>query len=110
MGVIHGGCTYSPAADGETRLIGSKKTIRFINEEGSSVHGAIRTSAVFASESGEWKLGAFDILSSMKDDDAIIYVRLHLENSMALISAHHYTPFRTMVLWFPTRIASWRRK
>jgi hypothetical protein len=29
---------------------------------------------VFTSESGEWKLGGFDILSSMKEDDAIIYV------------------------------------
>lgn len=29
---------------------------------------------MFTSESGEWKLGGFDILSSMKEDDAIIYV------------------------------------
>ena len=31
--------------------------------------------SVFMSESGEWKLGGFDVLSSMKEDDAIIYVR-----------------------------------
>jgi hypothetical protein len=30
---------------------------------------------VFITESGEWKLGGFDILSSMKEDDAVIYVR-----------------------------------
>jgi SCY1-like protein 1 len=34
----------------------------------------VRASSVFTSESGEWKLGGFDILSSMKEDDAIIYV------------------------------------
>ncbi|KAJ5587815.1 uncharacterized protein N7459_003580 [Penicillium hispanicum] len=48
-------------------------TLRFINEDASSVHGAVRASSVYTSESGEWKLGGFDILSSMKEDDAIIY-------------------------------------
>ena len=33
---------------------------------------------MYTSESGEWKLGGFDILSSMKDDDAVIYVRSFL--------------------------------
>lgn len=51
-------------------------TLKFINEDASSVHGAVRVSSVYTSESGEWKLGGFDILSSMKEDDAIIYVRL----------------------------------
>lgn len=31
-------------------------------------------SSIFTSESGEWKLGGFDTLSSMNDDEAIIYV------------------------------------
>lgn len=35
-------------------------------------------SSIFTGESGEWKLGGLDILSSMKDDEAIIYVRLTL--------------------------------
>ncbi|KAJ5151903.1 hypothetical protein N7492_010198 [Penicillium capsulatum] len=48
-------------------------TLKFINEDASSVHGAVRVSSIFTSESGEWKLGGFDILSSMKEDDAIIY-------------------------------------
>ncbi|OJJ49608.1 hypothetical protein ASPZODRAFT_128093 [Penicilliopsis zonata CBS 506.65] len=48
-------------------------TLKFINEDASSVHGAVRASSVFTSESGEWRLGGFDILSSMKEDDAIIY-------------------------------------
>lgn len=51
-----------------------QSTLRFINEDASSVHGIVRASSIYTSESGEWKLGGFDILSSMKDDDAIIYV------------------------------------
>jgi hypothetical protein len=50
--------------------------VQFINNEATSVHGYIRSSTVFTSESGEWKLGGFDVLSSMKEDDAIIYVGL----------------------------------
>ncbi|KAF2461490.1 armadillo-type protein [Lineolata rhizophorae] len=49
------------------------KTLKFINSEAFSIHGAIRVSSIFTTESGEWKLGGFEILSSMKDDDAIIY-------------------------------------
>ncbi|PGG99687.1 SCY1 protein kinase [Helicocarpus griseus UAMH5409] len=48
-------------------------TLKFINEDASSVHGAVRVSSIYTSESGEWKLGGFDILSSMKEEDAIIY-------------------------------------
>ncbi|KAL3489827.1 armadillo-type protein [Aspergillus germanicus] len=48
-------------------------TLKFINGDAASVHGAIRASSVFTSESGEWKLGGFDILSSMNDDQAVIY-------------------------------------
>ncbi|KAI9701574.1 MAG: hypothetical protein M1836_001630 [Candelina mexicana] len=50
-----------------------ERTLKFINDEATSVHGNIRVSSLFTSESGEWKLGGFDILSSMKDDEAIIY-------------------------------------
>ncbi|KAL6714981.1 Nuclear aminoacylation-dependent tRNA export pathway component [Lecanora helva] len=48
-------------------------TLSFINDEASSVHGNIRLSSVYTSQSGEWRLGGFEILSSMKDDDAVIY-------------------------------------
>lgn len=34
----------------------------------------MRASSVFTSQSGEWKLGGFDVLSSMNDEDAVIYV------------------------------------
>lgn len=45
-----------------------------MNDEASSIHGNIRLSSVYISQSGEWRLGGFEVLSSMKDDDAIIYV------------------------------------
>jgi SCY1-like protein 1 len=49
------------------------KTLAFINGDATSVHGSVRVSSVFTTESGEWKLGGFDVLSSVKEDDAVIY-------------------------------------
>ncbi|KAI1635320.1 ARM repeat-containing protein [Biscogniauxia mediterranea] len=49
------------------------QTIKFINDEGSSIHGSLRVGSIYTSESGEWKLGGFEILSNIKDDEAIIY-------------------------------------
>ncbi len=49
------------------------KTLKFINSEASSIHGNVRASSIYTSESGEWKLGGLEILSSMKEDDAVIF-------------------------------------
>jgi SCY1-like protein 1 len=49
------------------------KTLKFVNDEAASVHGNIRASSIFTTEAGEWKIGGLDILSSMKEDDAIIF-------------------------------------
>ncbi|MCJ1403456.1 hypothetical protein MMC11_006679 [Xylographa trunciseda] len=46
-------------------------TLKFINEDASSVHGNVRVSSIFTSEGGEWRLGGLDILSSMKEEDAL---------------------------------------
>lgn len=51
-----------------------QRTVKFINDDASSIHGNLRVGSIYTSESGEWKLGGFDILSNVKDDDAIIYV------------------------------------
>ena len=56
------------------RLRLRQDTLAFINEDAQSVHGSVRISSIFISQSGEWRLGGLDILSSMKEDDAIIYV------------------------------------
>ncbi|KAL5598921.1 hypothetical protein BROUX41_003758 [Berkeleyomyces rouxiae] len=54
-------------------LFSIANTLKFINEDALSVHGNVCVSSIYASESGEWKLGGFDVLSSIKDDEAIIY-------------------------------------
>ena len=59
----------------------AQRTIKFINDEASSVHGSLKIASVYTSESGEWKLGGFEVLSNVKDDDAIIYVRLRHANA-----------------------------
>ncbi|KAG0651807.1 scy1 1 [Hyphodiscus hymeniophilus] len=68
-------------------LFSIAQTIKFINDDASSVHGALRVGSLYTSESGEWKLGGFEVLSSMKDDDAVIY------NYGSLVpEAGRYTP------------------
>jgi SCY1-like protein 1 len=54
----------------------AQRTVKFINEEASSIHGSLKVGSVYTSESGEWKLGGFEVLSNVKDDDAVIYVRI----------------------------------
>lgn len=51
-----------------------QRTLKFINDEASSIHGNMRVGSIYTSESGEWKIGGFEVLSNVKDDDAIIYV------------------------------------
>lgn len=51
------------------------KTLKFINDEAGSVHGNVRASSIFTSESGEWKLAGLEILSSMKEEDAVIFAQ-----------------------------------
>jgi len=62
------------------------KTLKFINDEASSVHGNIRASSIFTTESGEWKVGGLDILSSMKEDDAVILSHANLVHDIARYS------------------------
>ena len=52
----------------------SQNTLSFINDEASSVHGSVRLSSIYISQSGEWRLGGLEVLSSPKDDDPLIYV------------------------------------
>lgn len=54
-------------------LFSVAQTVKFINNEASSIHGNIKAASVYTSESGEWKLGGFEVLSNLKDDEAIIY-------------------------------------
>lgn len=51
-----------------------QRTVKFINDEAASVHGNLKVASVYTTESGEWKLGGFEVLSNVKDDEAVIYV------------------------------------
>lgn len=58
-----------------------QRTIKFINEDASSIHGSLKVGSIYTSESGEWKLGGFEVLSSVKDDESVIYVSLARDNT-----------------------------
>jgi hypothetical protein len=55
----------------------NQRTIKFINTDASSIHGNLKVGSVYTSESGEWKLGGFEVLSSVKEDESAIYVSTH---------------------------------
>ncbi|VEU22011.1 DEKNAAC103009 [Brettanomyces naardenensis] len=46
--------------------------LKFINVEGSSVHCNVCKEAIFVTMSGEWKLGGFELLVSLKERDFAI--------------------------------------
>ncbi|KAF3924339.1 hypothetical protein ABW21_db0209801 [Orbilia brochopaga] len=48
-------------------------TMKFVNEDASSIHGNLRVSSIYTTESGEWKLAGFEVLSSLKEEDPTIY-------------------------------------
>ena len=41
------------------------------------IHGNVRVSSIFTNKAGEWKLGGFELMSSSKEENPIIYVRLY---------------------------------
>ncbi|QIW97369.1 hypothetical protein AMS68_002887 [Peltaster fructicola] len=67
------------------------KTIKFINDEAASVHGAVRTSSIFCSASDEWKVGGLEICSTLKESDAVIFSQASLMPDMG-----RYTPPEAM--------------
>ena len=55
-----------------------QKTLSFIHNEATSVHGNVRSVSIFTTESGEWKLGGFELLTSLKEDnDVYVYNSSH---------------------------------
>ncbi|PHH59976.1 hypothetical protein CDD81_2335 [Ophiocordyceps australis] len=64
------------------------RTVKFINGDASSIHGSLRVGSIYTSQSGEWKLGGFELLSSVKDDKSVIYTY----GSLAPDSARYASP------------------
>ncbi|CAD6506393.1 BgTH12-07319 [Blumeria graminis f. sp. triticale] len=54
-------------------LFSVAQTFKFINDDAASIHGALQPSSIFTNESGEWKVGGFEVLSSVNDTEAIIH-------------------------------------
>ena len=89
MGLVHD-CGRASIFDDwhDTLLRVRQNTLGFVNEEALSVHGNVRTSSIFISQSGEWRLGGLEVLSSMKEDDAVIYVRFLLQYEFRMATYH----------------------
>ncbi|KAL6878839.1 ARM repeat-containing protein [Trichoderma novae-zelandiae] len=48
------------------------QTIKFINDDATSKHGSLRVGSIYTTESGEWKLGGFEVLSNVKDSESAL--------------------------------------
>ncbi|KAF9580343.1 hypothetical protein BGW38_003052, partial [Lunasporangiospora selenospora] len=46
--------------------------LKFLTVDASFIHGNIRPSSIFLTKSGEWKVGGFELLSSLKEDQPAI--------------------------------------
>lgn len=72
----------------ESQLIYRLKiALTFLNDPCSSAHGSVTPTAIFISQSGEWKLGGFELLSNPKEEAAVLYVSKMLPSSP--ICPHH---------------------
>lgn len=48
--------------------------LAFINTTCASTHGNISIDSIFLSPSGEWRIGGFEVLSSTKDENPVLFV------------------------------------
>lgn len=53
-----------------------KNALKFLNCDCDMVHGNVNVSSIFTNDAGEWKLGGFEVLSSMKEESPVILVRV----------------------------------
>lgn len=63
--------------------------LSFVNDSCASTHGNVRVDSIFISASGEWRLGGFEVLSSPKDEAAVLYVcstHIHTHTESYLIN------------------------
>ncbi|GFP56186.1 N-terminal kinase-like protein [Trichoderma asperellum] len=48
------------------------QTLKFINDDASSKHGSLKVGSIYTSESGEWRLGGFEVLSNVKESETTL--------------------------------------
>jgi SCY1-like protein 1 len=49
--------------------------LSFLNKDGFSIHGNIRTDSIWLTQGGEWKLGGMEICTRKDEDAGVIWVR-----------------------------------
>ncbi|CAG8613156.1 6169_t:CDS:10, partial [Dentiscutata erythropus] len=47
--------------------------LKFLNNDCSMIHGNVRISSIFTNKAGEWKLAGFELMSSPKEDNPVIF-------------------------------------
>ncbi|CAG8502064.1 926_t:CDS:10 [Paraglomus occultum] len=47
--------------------------LKFLNEDCQIIHGNVRIASIFTNKAGEWKLGGFELMSSIKEESPIIH-------------------------------------
>ena len=47
--------------------------VKFLNADAATTHGTIRMESMFLAASGEWRLGGFELASTLQDDGATLY-------------------------------------
>jgi len=47
--------------------------LKFLNNDCSIIHGNVRISSIFTNRAGEWKLAGFELMSSIKEENPVIY-------------------------------------
>ncbi|GBC08197.1 hypothetical protein RclHR1_07960013 [Rhizophagus clarus] len=47
--------------------------LKFLNNDCSIIHGNVRISSIFTNKAGEWKLAGFELMSSNKEENPVIY-------------------------------------
>lgn len=55
-------------------LLHVSSALAFLNREGQSVHGGLRTTTVWVTPGGEWKLGGMEVCSRLDEPDAVMWV------------------------------------
>ncbi|GAA6059537.1 hypothetical protein JCM10212_006035 [Sporobolomyces blumeae] len=68
--------TPSSSASEESKIYGLLHVVTaltFLNRDGSSVHGGLRTESVWITPGGEWKLGGFEVCSRVDEQDAAMW-------------------------------------
>ncbi|KAG7887037.1 hypothetical protein KL905_004280 [Ogataea polymorpha] len=51
------------------------EALKYLNKEGSSIHGSLSKNSIFVNEAGEWKLGGFELVVNIQDLDTEILSR-----------------------------------